>query len=226
MGDGRRRVGQGVGLGLEVDLGHLGQRDEEEGDGEAGAHAGDGEVDPLDVVEVVLVAVREEELGGDEGADEARDTVPRLRELEAERGGAGGRHDRDVRVGRHLKRGETAGDDGGADDEAGKDGLLVVAARELGDGPERSKVEAGVSKLGEEGEEGAGVRGSDAPEQDRAERVEAQAHDDGKLVAPATEDLTGDGGKGEVTGRGTKGGGVRRRRAGAKAGLATHPMPK
>lgn len=128
-------------------------------------------MDALDVRKVVLVAAREEELGGDERANEGGDTVPRLRELKPVGSGAGRGHDSDVRVGGNLKGSETTGGESGQNDEAGKDSLLVVASGELGNGPK----------------------------QDRAGRVQDKTHDDGELVALAAENFTGDGGEGEVT---------------------------
>jgi hypothetical protein len=82
------------------------------------------------------------------------------------------RHGRDVRVRGDLECGETTSDDGSAGDEPAKDALLVARVDgELCDGPE----------------------------EDGAERVEGETHDDGELVSAALQDFTGDGGEGKVT---------------------------
>jgi hypothetical protein len=137
---------QSVRHGLKGFLRNLGKTREEEGHGDEHAHARDGEVDPLDVGEVVGVGTGVGDV--DWG------------------------HGRDVRVCSDFERGETASDDGGADDETAKDALLVGGGdRELCDGPEENG----------------------------AERVEAETHDDGELVSPALQHFTGDGGVGKVT---------------------------
>lgn len=151
------------------DLGKLG---EEEGSSDRHSQTSDSEVDPLDVGEVVLVLAREEVLGSDQGAGERCDTVERLRELKTEVGDIVRGHDRDVRVRRHFKSGETTSDDGSADYKAGKDALRIGGA---------------------DGELG------DRPEENSAERVKAETHDDGEFVTATLENLTGDGGKGKVT---------------------------
>lgn len=104
-------LAQVVGGLLKVGLGNLREVDEVKGDDEEGCPGCDGEVDVLDVGEVVAVAGSEEELGGDEGTDERGETVPRLRELESEGGRSDGGHDRHVRVGGDLKGSKTASDD-------------------------------------------------------------------------------------------------------------------
>jgi hypothetical protein len=163
---------QSVRHGLKGFLRNLGKTREEEGHGDEHAHARDGEVDPLDVGEVVGVGTGEEVFGRDEGAGERGDTVERLGELQSEVGDVDWGHGRDVRVCSDFERGETASDDGGADDETAKDALLVGGGdRELYDGPEENG----------------------------AERVEAETHDDGELVSPALQHFTGDGGVGKVT---------------------------
>jgi hypothetical protein len=163
---------QRVRLGLERLLGNLGKLGEDKGEGDEHAHSGHGEVDPLDVGEVAGVGTGEEVLGSDEGSGEGSDAVERLGELETEVGDVDWRHGGDVGVRGDLECGETTGDDGRADDEAAKDALLV------------GRVDGELC---------------DGPEEDGAERVEAETHDDGELVSAALQDFTGDGGVGKVT---------------------------
>lgn len=154
-----------VGRGLVKDrLAHLREPGAEEQDSDGGTGAGDREVDVLDVGQVVLVASGEEELGGDEGSDETGDTVPRLTELESGRGRGWVTDDDGVRVGGSLEGGETTGDDQSTGEEPTVRGEPVVEAGEV----------------------------SSRPEEDRAEGVEAQSHDDGELVSLSLEDLCGD----------------------------------
>lgn len=143
----------------------LGQLGEEEEHGHGGARARDGEVDVLHRRQVLGPLPREEGLGGDERADKGRDAVPRLAELQAGRRGGRVADDDGVRVCARLEGGEAAGDDHGADEEAAERGLLVLRGGEV-----RRR-----------------------PEHDGAQRVEAQAHDDGELVAAPLEDLGRDG---------------------------------
>lgn len=82
------------------------------------------------------------------------------------------RHDGDVRVGGDLEGGETTSNDGGADDETGKDTLGVV---------------------GTDGEVG------NRPEEDSAERVESETGNDGDLVALSLQNFGSDGRVCEVT---------------------------
>jgi len=150
-------------------LAHLGELGEEEEQRDGGAGAGDAEVDKLHRGEVVRAAA-EEELAGDEGADEAGDAVPALAELEARAGGGRVPDDDGIAVGRRLQRGEAAGDDKGAGAKAAKGGAARFRGREVGGGPE----------------------------EDGAEGVEREAEQDGQLVAAALEDLGRDGGEEEV----------------------------
>lgn len=143
----------------------LGQLGEEEEHGDGGARARDGQVDVLHGRQVLGPLAREEGLGGDERADKRGDAVPRLAELQAGRRGGRVADDDGVRVGARLERGEAAGDDHGADEEPAERGLLVLRGGEV----------------------------SRRPEHDGAQRVEAQAHDDGELVAAPLEDLGRDG---------------------------------
>jgi hypothetical protein len=95
-------------------------------------------------------------LGRDQGTGEGSDPVERLGELQPKVGDADGGHDRHVRVGADFQGGETTGDDGGADDESSKDGLLVV---------------------------GFVRHGSDGPEEDGTQTVERETHDERLLVS-------------------------------------------
>jgi hypothetical protein len=163
---------QSVRLGLKGFLRNLGKTREEEGHGDEHAHARDGEVDPLDVGEVVGVAAAKKVLRSDEGSRERGDAVERLGELQSEVGDVVRGHGGDVGVCGDLECSETASDDGGAGDKAAENALLVGRANgELCDGPE----------------------------EDGPERVEAETHDDGELVSAALQHFTGDGGVGKVT---------------------------
>lgn len=165
-------ISGGFGRGLKTLFGHLGQSGEDERRGHDQAHAGHGEVDPLDVVQVVGVGSGEEVLRGDQRAGERRDTVERLRELQSERGMFVWREDRDVRVGSDLERSQTTGDDRSADDEATEDSMRVL---------------------------GVGAELGDRPEEDGAQGVQAETHDDSKFVAFTLHDLSGDRRVGKVS---------------------------
>lgn len=162
---------ESLSLGLEGLLTWLGQLGEEEGDGDDNTHESDGEVDPLDVGQVVGVLVGEEVLGGDQWSGERGDSVERLGELQSEVGYVVGWDDRDVRVGGDFERGQTTSDDGGADDETTEDGLVGGFTGEFGDWPE----------------------------EDGTKRVEAESHDDSGLVTSSLHNLSGDRGEGKVT---------------------------
>lgn len=165
---GRVVGGRGALDDLLRDLGQLG---EEEEDGHGGARARDGQVDVLHRRQVLGALAREEGLGGDERADEGRDAVPRLAELQAGRRRGRVADDDGVRVCARFKGGEAAGDDHGADEEAAEGRLLVLRGREV-----RRR-----------------------PEHDGAQGVEAQAHDDCELVAASLQDLGRDGREEQVT---------------------------
>lgn len=169
---GASSVGQGLGFLFELFLGNFGKFGEEEGGGDRDTETRDGEVDPLDVGEVVGILTGKEVLGSDQRTGERGDTVERLRELKTEVGDAGRGHDRDIRVCRDFERSKTASSDRCADDEAAKDGVGVGGAdRELGHRPEKNG----------------------------AERVKTETHDDGKLVAAALQDFSSNGREGKVT---------------------------
>lgn len=87
---------------LDDSFGDLGELGEEEENSNSGTSAGDSEVDKLDVGKAVLVRAREEELGGDQGADERSNTVPRLAELQTSVGGSRVTNNDCVRVGSGL----------------------------------------------------------------------------------------------------------------------------
>nr|POF04557.1 hypothetical protein CFP56_56038 [Quercus suber] len=159
--------------GLLLNLGKLGE-EEEDGDGSAGTC--DGEVDVLHVGEVVGALAAEESLGGDEWADETRDTVPsvrfrQLRELETRGGCSWVTDDDGVGVGSSLQGGETAGDDKGASQETTEAGFGMFDAAEM----------------------------SRRPEHDGTDRVESQTHEDGDFVAFALEDFGRDRREAEIT---------------------------
>lgn len=164
---GRVVGGRGALDDLLRDLGQLGE-EEEHRDG--GARARHGQVHVLHRRQVLGPLAREEGLGGDQRADEGRDAVPRLAELQAGRGRGRVADDDGVRVCARLEGGEAAGDDHGADEEAAKGRLLVLRGREV-----RRR-----------------------PEHDGAQGVEAQAHDDRELVAAALEHLGRDRGEEQV----------------------------
>ena len=169
---GARGISQSLGFVFKLVLGDFGQFRKEECSSDRDTETRDGEVDPLDVGEVVGVLTGEKVLGSDQRTGKRSDTVERLRKLETEIRDVGRGHDRYVRVGRDFERGETAGSDGRADDETAKDRIRVGGAdRELGDGPEK---------------DGTG-------------RVQGETHDDGEFVAAALQDFGGDGREGKVT---------------------------
>lgn len=160
-----------IGVTLECFFGDLGELGKKEEHGDGSTSTGDGEVDKLHVGEGVLVGAGEEELGGDKGADEGSNTVPGLAELETGGSRLGLSDDDSVRISRGLKGRETTGNNERAGAKTTEDGSAV-----------------GVSAGGL----------SNGPEQDRTERVEGEAHEDGELVALALQDLGGDRGKEEV----------------------------
>lgn len=69
--------------GVEHLLRDFWQLGNEEQDGDGNTGTGNGEVDELDIDQVVGVLAGEEELGCDQGADEGCNTIPRLAELES-----------------------------------------------------------------------------------------------------------------------------------------------
>jgi hypothetical protein len=79
--------------------------------------------------------------------------------------------DRDIRVGGDFKGCQTTSDNGGADDETTKDGLVGGFTGEFGDWPE----------------------------EDSTKRVEAETHNDGCLVTSSLHDFSCDRREGEVT---------------------------
>lgn len=118
-----------------------------------------------------MIGVGEEVLGSDEGSSEGGDTVERLRELKSDVRHRCRRDGRNVRIGGNLECGQTTSDDGGADDETTEDGARVGSSGKLGDWPE----------------------------EDRTGRIEAETHDDSKLVTSSSEDFSCDGRESKVT---------------------------
>lgn len=134
---------------------------EDEQDSDSDAKTCDRQVYVLDVGEIVSVGSSEEELRGDEGADERGYSVPGLAELKTDGGGCWVADDNCVGIGRCFQRGEPASNDEGADEKAAVGGKSVGGSREVGSGPE----------------------------EDCAERVERQSHENCGLVSAALEDF-------------------------------------
>ena len=62
-------------------FGHLWKLGNKEQNGNGNTSASNCEVNELNIDQVISILAREEELGGDQGADERSNTVPRLAEL-------------------------------------------------------------------------------------------------------------------------------------------------
>lgn len=58
----------------------------QENDGQDEDEEGDGEVHVLDVGEVIVINILEEDVGGEDGADDGSDTVQSLRDVETDFG--------------------------------------------------------------------------------------------------------------------------------------------
>lgn len=117
------------------------------------------------------VLAGEEELGSDQGADERRNTVPGLAELQTCRGKGWVTDDDSVRVGSCLESCKTTGNDQGAGAEATEGSNAVLIGGEVGSGPE------------EDGTQG----------------IEREAHEDSDLVALALHDFSSNGREEQVT---------------------------
>jgi len=152
-------------------LGDLRELGEEEQNANGNAQKSHSQVDILNSLERVGVCAREEVLRGDEGTDEGSDTVPGLAELQTSGGKCWVADHNCVRVGGGLKGSKTTGNDQSAGKETTEGSGCVLLGSEM----------------------------SSRPEEDGTERVEAEAHDDGSLVTPALEDLSGNGREDEVT---------------------------
>jgi len=165
-------LGESISFGLKSFLRGFGELGEEECDDYADTEKSDSEVDPLNIVEVVLVTAREEVLGSNEGTGEGSHAVERLGELQPKGSDVERLQGRHVGVRGDLERSQATSDNGRACNESTED---------------CSSIGAGRGRL------------RDRPKQDSTQRVEGQTGDDGDLVTLAFENFTGNGRVTEVT---------------------------
>lgn len=154
LDEGLVAIGGACLLGLEghVGVGDLGDLGHEEAKGQDEDEDGDGEVDPLDVLQGGLVVKGEEDVGAQDGGDDGADGVEGLGDVDADLGVLGGPADGDVGVGGRLEGAQAVADD----EDAGAE-----AAEALCDD-------------GGDGEQGADAVQEEAPDEDGAVAVVAQ----------------------------------------------------